>query len=49
MLIYCYFRKILAIEEAGTSTRRLEEVEGENAKLKKTVADRCLKVLIWTP
>ena len=38
LLIYCYFRKVSTIEEAGTSTRRLEEVEGENAKLKETVA-----------
>ena len=38
MLIYCYFQKVTAIKEAGTSTKRLEEVEGENAKLKETVA-----------
>ena len=38
LLIYCYFWKVSAIEEAGTSTQRLEEVEEENAKLKETVA-----------
>ena len=38
LLIYCYFRKVSAIEEAGTSTQRLKEVEEENAKLKKIVA-----------
>ena len=38
LLIYCYFRKVSAIEEAGTSTKRLEEVEEENAKLKEAVA-----------
>ena len=38
MLIYCYFRKVSAIEEAGTSKNKLEEAEEENAKLKEAVA-----------
>ena len=38
LLIYCYFRKVSAIEEAGTSTKRLKEVDEENAKLKEVVA-----------
>ena len=38
LLIYCYFQKVSTTEEAGTSTRRLEEVEGENTKLKETMA-----------
>jgi hypothetical protein len=40
LLIYCYFRKVLTIEEAGTSTKRLEEVEEENAKLKEALAKK---------
>ena len=38
MLIYCYFRKVSAIEEVGVSKNKLEEVEEENAKLKEVVA-----------
>ena len=36
--MYYYFRKVSKIEDAGTSNKRLEEVEEENAKLKKAVA-----------
>jgi hypothetical protein len=38
LLIYYYFRKVSSTEEAKTSRRRLEEAEGENAKLKEAVA-----------
>ena len=37
-LIYCYFRKVSKIENVGTSNKRLEEAEEENAKLKEAVA-----------
>ena len=37
-LIYCYFQKVSKIEDAGTSDKRLEEVEEENAKLREVVA-----------
>ena len=36
--MYCYFRKVSKIEDAGTLNKRLEEVEEENAKLKEAVA-----------
>ena len=38
LLIYCYFWKVSTNEEAKTSKKRLEEIEGENVKLKKVVA-----------
>ena len=38
LLIYYYFQKVSVIEEAGTSTKRFKEVEGENAKLKEVMA-----------
>ena len=37
-LIYCYFRKVSEIKDTGTSNKRLEEVEEENAKLKEAMA-----------
>ena len=38
LLIYYYFRKVSTIEEVETLKKRLEEVEGKNAKLKEVVA-----------
>ena len=37
-MIYCYFRKVSEIEDVGTSNKRLEEAEEENAKLKEAAA-----------